>query len=58
MTKIEQALEYIKQGMSKHAAAKKAELAPAHVYMHFKKERDKAHGICPTCGQKLPVDTQ
>ena len=53
MTKIEQALEYIKQGMSKHAAAKKAELAPAHVYMHFKKERDKAHGICPCCGRPL-----
>lgn len=53
MTKTEQALKYVDEGMKPFAAAKLAQVSPNAVYLALKKRREQlAAGLetCPCCG--------
>lgn len=57
MSKTEQALQFVDEGMTPYAAAKKAGITPTTVYVALKKrEAEKAAGVerCKCCGQLLP----
>lgn len=58
MTDTEKALALVAGGMAAYRAAKQVGIAPATVYVALKKQRAQMAGLCPCCGQKLPLDKQ
>jgi hypothetical protein len=54
-SKIQQALELIAKGENPHRASQIVGLAqPSSLYAYIAKEKLKAEGKCPCCGQNLP----
>lgn len=60
-SKTEQAVELIeKEGLTVRQAARKVDVSESAVHSAIKRrdaEKQKAKGICPCCGQALPLDT-
>jgi predicted DNA-binding protein (UPF0251 family) len=57
MSKTQEALGLVNQGMTPFAAAKKVGLSANTLYVALKKQREK-QGIatCPCCGMLVPVE--
>ena len=51
--KTRRAVELVKAGETPHAAAKAVGVDPAAVYRQL--QRQETRGVCPCCGQLLPV---
>ncbi len=53
-SKTQRALALVAQGMPALEAARKIGIQPNGLYVAIKRERERAAGVCPTCGQPLP----
>lgn len=56
MTKTDEAMALVDQGMPAYAAAKEKEISPNTLYVALARRRKKQAGLCPSCGRPMKVE--
>ena len=56
-TKTEQALALVAQGKTVRQAARLVDVSESAVHSALKKQKAQKTGVCPCCGQRMPIGT-